>query len=78
MERSDNVTPGCKSAEGCLVPPLGPEEARVMELRARVMRLRELVGAEAVLRLSGATLKDLELLAVVEDTLKEMDRDDRA
>ncbi len=74
MKTRDNAEPRCEisEGEGCLIPPLGPEEARVMEMRAMVVRLRGLVSPEGVLQMCGATRRQLELLAYLEKTLEEV------
>jgi hypothetical protein len=70
IEEKDGVDPDCKTGRGCLIPPLGTEEARVMELRAMLINLKDLTGPEAVLRMHGATRGDLHLLAAVEEEMR--------
>jgi hypothetical protein len=55
---------------GCPIPPLTPENERVMEMRAMLVRLKGLVDPGTVLRMFGATREDMEMLAVAEDELK--------
>ena len=55
-----------------MIPPLGSEEARVMEMRAQVVLLRGLVSPEGVLRMCGATRRQLELLAYLEQAIEEV------
>ncbi len=78
MKIKDKAVPRCEisDGEGCLIPPLGSEEARVMEMRAQVVHLRGLVSPEGVLRMYGATRRQLELLAYLEQTLEEVFPDD--
>lgn len=49
------------------------EGERIFEMRAMLVRLRGLVEPGAVLRLYGATRDDLELLAALEEELREKD-----
>ncbi len=76
MKTIDHLVPRCETREGCLIPPLGPEEARVMEIHALLVRLAGLVSPEAILRIYGATLRQLELLAYLEEMLEEVFRSD--
>ncbi len=78
MKITDHAVPRCETSEGegCLIPPLGPEEASVMEMRALLVSLAGLVSPEAILRISGATLRQLELLAYLEQTLEEVYKSD--
>jgi hypothetical protein len=76
MKELEGSVPRCKTGEGCLVPPLGHDEAHALELRGLIARLGSLLGPEAVARAFGATRRDLLLLAAAEDALKEMESDD--
>ena len=76
MKTIDHAVPRCESAEGCLIPPLGAEEARVLEMRALLVSLAGLVSPEAILRIYGATLRQLELLAYLEQMLEEVAQSD--
>ena len=76
MKEHEEAVPRCETGEGCLVPPLPPEEARALELRGLIARLGPLLAPEAVARTFGATRRDLLLLAAAEDALKEMERND--
>lgn len=78
MLRLEAEVPPCESAEGCPVPPLPPEEARALELRALIARLGRLIGPEAVVRAFGATRRDLLLIAEAEDALIEIEDYDTA
>jgi hypothetical protein len=73
IRRIDGVPPDCETDKGCRVPPLSPAEARVLRMRSMLLRLRGLVAPEAVLRAYGATMEELELLAMVEAELGEHD-----
>lgn len=68
---TDGVIPDCQAERGCLIPPLLPACRRVMELRGLLVRLHPTVDPGTVCRMFGATLDDLELLALVEDYLRE-------
>ena len=76
MKTIDHAVPRCETSGGCLIPALGPEEARVMEMRALLVSLAGLVSPEAILRISGATLRQLELLAYLEQMLEEVAQSD--
>ena len=61
-----NVIPGVNA---CLIPPLSPDEARVLEMRSKLITLGELVGRETILKMFGATKEDIEMLEAVEGEL---------
>jgi hypothetical protein len=65
----DRLTPDCKTAAGCSIPALDRDGLRILELRALIIRLRDLVDSGTVLTLAEAELEDLVLLAMVEDEL---------
>ncbi len=71
IEEVDGVEPECKTDRGCPVPPLSADELRILEMRGLLMQLKGLLPADAVLRMHGATIEDLMMLAVVEEGLKE-------
>ena len=66
----DGVTPGCETGQGCLIPPLDERGSRVMQIRDMLVRLKDLVDAGTVLRMYGAGIDDLELLALLEDEIR--------
>jgi hypothetical protein len=85
IEEKDGVEPPCRVTpqgcrpegadaavlkNGCPIPPLSPENARVLEMRAMLVRLKDIVDPGTVLRMFGATREDVEMLAVAEDELK--------
>ncbi len=70
IEEVDGVKPDCKTDKGCPVPPLSADELRVIEMRGLLISLRELVDVGTVLRMHGATLEDLKILAAIEEGLK--------
>lgn len=53
------------------MPPLLPACRRAVELRGLLVRLHPTVDAGTVCRMCGATLDDLELIALIEDFLRE-------
>jgi hypothetical protein len=71
QRRVDREIPDCETERGCRIPPLGPDEARVIRLRGQMMALKDIMSPEVVFRMCGGTWEDLELLAVVEDELRE-------
>ena len=75
IRRTDKAAPPCETETGCQLPPLGPEESRALEMRSMLIRLGGLGAAGDVLRLMGATRRDLRLMAMAEDALKEMEDD---
>ena len=46
-----------------------------MNLRAQILRLKSLVDSRTVLEMHGADSDDLEMLAIIEDELKEENPD---
>ena len=71
----DKVTPRCETGQGCLLPTLGPDEVKALEMRSMLMRLEPLASTDTVLRLMGATRRHLKLMAAAEDAIKEMRED---
>ena len=65
----DGILPDCQSDAGCLIPRLHPLGARAMNIRDKLVRLHRLKIGGEILRMHGATLEDLELLALAEDEL---------
>jgi hypothetical protein len=66
----DGVDPPCEKGQ-CPIPGLSAGEARVMEMRSLLIRLRGVVDGGTVLRTYGATIDELELLGAIEDELRE-------
>lgn len=71
IQETDGVLAPCKTGRGCPVPPPGRKGARALGIRSRLITLGELVGRETVLRMHGATAGDVELMAVIEEELKQ-------
>ena len=70
IREKDGVDPDCETEKGCVLPPIGPVERRILEIRDRLVALQGLVGSGAVLKIYGAGRWDMELLARVEKELK--------
>ena len=56
---------------GCPIPPVSADELQILEMRGLLISLKNMVDAETVLRMHGATLEDLKVLAAVEEGLTE-------
>lgn len=79
IEEADGVPPACKTPEGCPLPPLSPEAARVLEMRSLMMELGDLGASDAVLRHYEANAHDLRMLAALGRGIRQMaDETDRA
>ncbi len=68
IEALDQVRPDCESG-GCPIPRATGRGMRAVALRSMIRRLKRIVPAGEVLRLMGATARDLELLALIEDEI---------
>lgn len=66
IEERDEVLPPCKTGYGCWIKPLPDGLEEVLEVWSVMNRLREIGGADAVLRARPLSLWGLELLGVVE------------
>jgi len=71
IQRIDGVAPDCETDKGCRISPLRPDEHRVLELRHKLITLRDLIDSGTILKICGATKEDIEILALVEEELKE-------
>lgn len=69
-EKIDGVIPDCQTDKGCLVPPLDEDAQRVMNIREKLITLKELVDPGTILRMHNATREDIEMLAAVEEEMK--------
>jgi len=67
----DAIVPLCATEEGCPVPRPNPAGERALEIHDRIDRLRRLNLAAHICTVYGVNKQDLELLAVIEDELKE-------
>ena len=62
----DGDIPDCETERGCKIPPISARAARVLALREKLMRLKDLIDPGTVLALYGADVGDLDLLAAAE------------
>ena len=60
----------------CPVPPVTIQGQRILEIRARLVQLHELVDGGTILRLYGVTREELELLAVVEGEIRSQSKNE--
>ncbi len=80
IEEQDGIPAPCRSprpmgegqGEGvCPIPPLTPDERRILEMRGMLIQLKDLVDPGTVLMMHGADIGDLKILAAIEAGLKE-------
>ena len=69
---TDGETPACETETGCMIPSLSEKGQHVMELRAKLMSLNGLVDSCTILKMYGADIEDIELLAFIEEAIKEL------
>ena len=67
----DGIEPECETGAGCPIPDPGEVGARILGIRGLLVRLSNLVDPGTVCRICNVDIEDLELLALVEDELKE-------
>lgn len=67
--RKDGTEPDCWDGE-CKIPPLDEQGMRILEIRNRILELKDLVDAGAILNIYRATEEDLELLAAWEQEIQ--------
>ena len=67
MLEVEGIEPEC---DRCPVPPVTLQGQRILEIRARLVQLHELVDGGTILRLYEVTREELELLAVVEGEIR--------
>ena len=65
----DGDIPDCETAKGCVIPPLTERGVRVMALREKLVRLRDLVDPGTIVAMYGATIEDIDLLAKMEELI---------
>jgi len=68
--REINEIPTCEKEKGCIIPPLDERGQRIMEIKDRLITLKELLPAEVILKMYKATMEDVEMLAALEEELK--------
>jgi len=65
----DGDLPDCETGKGCAIPPLNEWGRRIMDMREKLMKLRNLIDPGTILGLYGATREDLDLLVKVEELM---------
>ena len=65
----NGIEPICWEGE-CPIPPLDAQGQRILEIRERIIELRDLVDSGAILRIYRADEEDLELLALWEKEVR--------
>jgi hypothetical protein len=65
----DGDIPDCETDKGCVIPRLGERGGRIMAIREKLMKLKDLVDPGTILAAYGATIEDLDLLAKVEELM---------
>jgi hypothetical protein len=71
IREKDGIAPDCETDKGCVIPPIDVTERRILEIRDKLVALQGLVDSGDVLKMYGATRRDIELLVMVEKELKE-------
>ncbi len=74
IREKDGIEPDCETGKECLIPPVNSQCRKVLRMISLVRDLKGLVDADTALRLHGATLEDLELMAAVEREIREHGR----
>jgi hypothetical protein len=69
---TDGDIPACETDKGCIIPPLGEYESRIMGLRTRLVMLKDLADPKDVLAAQGATLEEIDLIAEVERIVEKL------
>lgn len=67
----DEVEPPCWE-DACWLPELDERCQRILEIRQKIVTLKELVDAGTILKMYEADLEDIELMAYLEEELKQM------
>jgi len=70
---TDDEIPACETEKGCMVPSLSERGREIMELRAKLISLSGLVDPGTILKMYGADIDDIELLAFVEEGIKKLE-----
>lgn len=86
IREKDDVEPPCETppeggepvpgVSACWIPPLDEDGQRALDIKRDLDLLGPVIGPETVLRMHGADLGDIELLRAIEETRREMDRED--
>lgn len=64
---AEDLNPGINA---CWLPELDEAGQRILEIRGKLIALKDLVDPGTVLRMYSATLEDIEILATVEEEMK--------
>ncbi|MBI5075636.1 MAG: hypothetical protein HZB62_10800 [Nitrospirae bacterium] len=67
----DGVEPDCIDGQ-CVIPELDDTGTRIFKIRSLLLSLQGVVDPGTILRMHDATLADIELLAMLEDEVKEL------
>jgi hypothetical protein len=67
----DGTEPDCWDGE-CKLPALCATGQRILEIRDRIITLQDIVDPGSILRMYGADLEDIELLAEVEEEIRRL------
>ena len=65
----DGDLPACEAGRGCTIPTLYEKGKRIMDMREKLAKLKDLVDPGTILNLYGATRDDLDLLMKVEELM---------
>ncbi len=72
----DGVEPDCFDDDrGCPIPQPGERGRKILEIRARLISLQGLVDPGTILRMYDAGREDIDMLAFLEEELREMEGD---
>lgn len=72
----DGTVPDCKKEMGCPIPRLAEDEQRIMEIRSRLISLKDIVDSGTILNLYKTTKDDIDILAVIENEIRKMEKKD--
>ena len=70
----DGGLPDCETGNGCTIPPLDENGRRIMDMREKLVKLKDLIDPGTILNLYGATRDDLDLLIKVEELMNSTQR----
>ena len=65
----DGEIPDCETDKGCKIPPLTERGVRVMAIREKLMKLKDLVDPATILATHDVSVEDLDLIAAAEDLI---------
>ena len=67
----DGDIPDCETEKGCKIPPLSERGARVLAVREKLVKLKDLVDPGTILFMYAVSVDDLNLLAEIETILSD-------